>query len=1618
MKKLYLIFITTLFISIFSFDLFSQQFTEQTGISLTGVGQGSIAWGDYDNNGYPDILLSGWSAAGATVIIYKNNGDNTFTEQTTIVLPGVFISSVGWADFDNDGDLDILITGTTTGNTLDAISKIFRNDNGIFNEVSSGLPGVYLSSVAMGDQDRDGDIDILITGMQTTGERISAIYNNNGNGTFTKLPGTTFIPVCYGSASFGDYDNDGFLDVLITGQTATFNRIAKVYHNNGDGTFTEQTNILLQGVSYSSGAWADFNSDGFLDIIYSGEDAGFSPIAKIYQNNRNGTFTELTGAALLGAKKGSVVCGDYDNDGDIDVFITGERNNTPITKVFTNNGNGTFSENTSISLTGLTESSLGLSDYDNDGDLDLLLTGFDKPGNIYSKIYKNNAATANIKPGIPLNITYEIDKTTATLRWDKVTGDETPSNALSYNLRIGLAATTTELVSPQADNSGIRKVAAIGNAQFNNKFIFKNLRWNTTYYSSVQAIDNSYMGGDFSSPVSFNITPLQPTRLVGTNLSTTSILLKWNRGNGDRCILFAKEGTSALSSPVNNTTYFANPAYGDGSPIGSTGWYCIYKGEADSVILTGLSPEKDYTIHAIEFQGQTGSELYATTINLSNDNLGVFSSGIFTVLSGTSLPGLRYSTVAWGDYNNDGYLDILLTGRDIGGNDLSKVFKNNGDNTFTEQTGIVLPGVESGSSAWGDYNNDDLLDILITGYSPSLGTISRIYKNNGDNTFSEQTGIVLTGVSYSSAAWADYDNDGDLDILITGNNTVAGPVSKIYRNDGNNTFTEQTNIRLAGVKQSSVAWGDYDNDGWLDILLTGLNSAGSNISKIYRNNGNNTFSEQTGITLQGVSFSSVAWGDYDNDNKLDILITGAYGYTPNFYPVTKIYHNNGNNTFTLLSTPNVTGVNNGSAEWGDYNNDGLLDILLIGDSGTNFEFKIYLNNGNNSFAELVALNLPGAIACSSSSADYDSDGDLDILFTGYSGALLSQIYRNNLYMMAGKIKPNLRPAAPIGLNSEITPGRLKLSWSGVKTDETFFVNMSYNVRCKLKNEINWKVAPQSALDGFRSLNDIGNTQLNRNYLINNPESGTYYWQVQAVDQSYTGSLWSGIDSVIVKNTQAFFKTDTVCLGLATHFSDQSVVTDGIASWKWDFKDGTFSIIQNPVHTYASAGTYKVKFLVTSTTGVKDSLEQNVIIKARPSTSFTAPNVCIGAATVLTNATNLNSLTVTNWKWTFGDGQSSTLENPGTHSYALNGTYQGMLKALATNGCSDSIIKNIIIARYPVTSISSDKKLVFCEGDTVTLSSEKDPLFTYQWRLDNNDYTGATESSLKIFKYSATYSARITNTLANCITNSEQKAITIKTNPSKPAIISDNYKTGDCLSDSPIKLKVSQSVNGYNYGWFRNGTPINNAVLPYIEDFLDQGDYIVAAELNGCLVNSDKFSVNYTGAPEKPKIFAQGPNKWYLATNSLTAKEYRWYYNDKLIDGALKYYYVADQKLGVYRVSIGDSKGCFTRSDSLKIPTDKYSPAAKSLTVGNPFAGLKIYPNPSPGIFNLEMDNEILGTLNIIIINHGGKEILKIKFEKTTTYFSSQIDLSGQIKGVYMVNIRLDKYFTTNQIIIE
>ncbi len=238
---------------------------------------------------------------------------------------------------------------------------------------------------------------------------------------------------------------------------------------------------------------------------------------------------------------------------------------------------------------------------------------------------------------------------------------------------------------------------------------------------------------------------------------------------------------------------------------------------------------------------------------------------------------------------------------------------------------VGLPELYFSSAAWGDYDNDGDLDFLVAGRnaSPELGepAVTRIYRNEGDGTFSDIQAD-LPKVSGGSAAWGDYDNDGDLDILLTGVDQNWGPATfRVYKNEGDGTFVD-LHAGLPGLSNSAVAWGDYDNDGDLDILLTGQDRVAIDppISRVYENQGDGTFVD-IHAGLIGVRDGAAAWGDYDNDGDLDILLTGGLSF--------RVYENLGGGTFVDIHA-DLSGVTFSAAAWGDYDNDGNLDILLAG----------------------------------------------------------------------------------------------------------------------------------------------------------------------------------------------------------------------------------------------------------------------------------------------------------------------------------------------------------------------------------------------------------------------------------------------------------------------------------------------------------------------------------------------------------------------------------------------------------------------------------------------------------------------------------------------------------------
>ncbi|MFC0876473.1 FG-GAP-like repeat-containing protein [Saccharicrinis sp. FJH2] len=456
----------------------------------------------------------------------------------------------------------------------------------------------------------------------------------------------------------------------------------------------------------------------------------------------------------------------------------------------------------------------------------------------------------------------------------------------------------------------------------------------------------------------------------------------------------------------------------------------------------------------------------------------------FTEQTNIGLTGVRYSSTAWGDYDNDGDLDILLIGNNLG-DLISKIYSNNSDNTFTEQTGISFIGINKGSVAWGDYDNDGDLDILLSGEAKS-SIVSKVYRNNGNNNFTEQTDISLTDVQGSSLAWGDYDNDGDLDILLSGA-LSSGQILKIYRNNGDNTFTEQTGISLTGVSSSSASWGDYDNDGYLDILITGITTDAEKISKIYRNNGDNTFTEQTGISLTGVFLSSASWGDYDNDGDLDILLTGQNNDAEN---ISKIYHNNGDNTFTEQTNISLTGVSNSSVSWGDYNNDGNLDILLTGTTGSEYISKIY-SNGNTTIPE-------NSIAAQKTQTNRVS----------------KKTTLSNKQINATNTPPEKTQIA----SSEVLGNTVTLKWHPATDDHTPSKGLSYNVRVGTTPGSNDIVSSCSDTSGYFRLAQMGNAQLDTFFILRGLAEGTYYWSVQAIDNCFKGGAFSNEGTFTISAT--------------------------------------------------------------------------------------------------------------------------------------------------------------------------------------------------------------------------------------------------------------------------------------------------------------------------------------------------------------------------------------------------------------------------------------------------------------------------------------------------------------------
>ena len=467
--------------------------------------------------------------------------------------------------------------------------------------------------------------------------------------------------------------------------------------------------------------------------------------------------------------------------------------------------------------------------------------------------------------------------------------------------------------------------------------------------------------------------------------------------------------------------------------------------------------------------------------------------------SGMDLTNNLYtSSVAWGDIDNDGDFDLAMMGGD-GTNRHFQIYKNGANNRLTLSQSLT--GVSNGCLSFADYDRDGDLDLAITGKVTEYGT-TKIYQNDGNGTFSD-SGIEMIDVYSSGLAWGDYDNDGDLDLVVIGARMGApGTVAKIYNNKGDGTFEDSGITDLTPVASGSVAWGDYDNDGDLDLALSGEVDLTNYICKIYendyRNDPDNPFPRKESLT--GVRNSYLAWGDYDNDGWLDIAICGesTKGY------VSEIWKNEGDGTFTkTVDTNTLTGVYNSSLAWGDYDNNGDLDLVVVGlTSGETPSSKIYKNSSGTFSEDTQSLDNvdQGSVAW----CDYDGDKDIDLALTGASGSgAVTKIYKNDE-------SPNTLPTPPDSSKFKTTydsgTQKLTIKWeSGTDTKTKPDAGLYYNFRIGSESGKDDLVAARYGsplLGNFISKSTT--TVHTRTFSL---YAKGYYWNVQVIDTGL-GRSWS------------------------------------------------------------------------------------------------------------------------------------------------------------------------------------------------------------------------------------------------------------------------------------------------------------------------------------------------------------------------------------------------------------------------------------------------------------------------------------------------------------------------------
>ena len=884
-------------------------------------------------------------------------------------LQGAF--GVAIQDLDFDGDMDIVVTGIDG----DDVNWYENDGSENFTEraIDANLDGAL--GLVVNDLDGDGDMDVFVTAFQ--GDDV-VWYENNGSQTFTKTVIDANLTSAYG-LDVQDMDGDGDTDVIAAGRG--INDVVW-YENDGSESFTEYTiDNNLDGAGNL--VVDDLDGDGDMDVIVTALDAND---VVWYENDGSESFTKSTIDDDL-ANARHVIVRDMDDDGDLDVIATSSNASGDDLIWYSNDGSENFTANAIANDLASGAFDLKVQDIDGDNDQDVIITAFDDNDVLW---YENNGSENFTKNTIDNNLSGPAEVAIGDLDGDgdldvvatARTGDDVMFYANSdsgYVLDVSLSGTPngseTLMISPTS--SSIYDAAGnTANTSQSYSTVTLNDQRPTMAITAVNSSNNAVSDGSTTNDANLTVTftsSASTTNFAAGDVTVSGGNLSSFSGSGATyTATFTPSADGATTIDVAAGTFTDASGYTNAAATqfnwtyDSTGPLITITATDGSNAVLNNSTTNDATLTITFTANESVTGFAVGDIGVIGGNLSSFS-GSGTTYTATFTPSSNRNTVIY--ISAAGFTDASTN------NNIASIpFYWTYDGTApTYISGTYITGdngkvkIRLSETVYDTNGGNGALEtgdftLSISGGSATLGSSNPTAITKDTPTFSSATiDGNLNGAQ--GLQIADLDFDGDKDIIACGKN---GDDINWYENDGSGNYTERSiDGNLNGAQ--GIAVNDIDGDGDLDIFATARD--GDQVA-LYTNNGSQSFTK-TVIDSDLIEPHHVECTDLNDDGYMDLIATGRVS--------DKIiwYSNDGSQNFT----ENVLRDDlNGAITFfiSDVDEDGDKDIIVAELDGNKVAFLS--NDGSESFTNttIASVNRVRAVYA----ADVDGDGDIDILATG------------------------------------------------------------------------------------------------------------------------------------------------------------------------------------------------------------------------------------------------------------------------------------------------------------------------------------------------------------------------------------------------------------------------------------------------------------------------------------------------------------------------------------------------------------------------------------------------------------------------------------------------------------